>query len=148
MPSVRAAMMSICLSRERMFMTGPVRMLRTETRPLEKQLQLLYICQNGHCLGSSPGLVIGDRRRSNGVGPTVWFGASDSDRHRHRGKRGVLPLDEPRELEADCGPLRFLSRDQRSGPSFCPRPLCSASAPGAPTLLVALSRRTERLWSL
>src|ERR1700730_13320642 len=99
MPSVRQAMTSICLSRERIFMTGPVRMLRTKPEALEKQLQLLYIYQNGHCLGSSPGLVIGDRHRSNGDGPIAWFGAPDSDRHFLTGKGGCPTV---RRAPRDC----------------------------------------------
>ena len=46
----------------------PVRMLMGGTRPLEKQHQLLYLCQSGHCLGQSG---VGDRGpapRANRVG--------------------------------------------------------------------------------
>src|SRR5437763_17113636 len=72
MPSVRAAMISICLSRGRLFMTGPVRMLWTDPETLEKQLQLLYISRNGHLPRVQSGVVIGDRRRSNGDGPAKF----------------------------------------------------------------------------
>jgi hypothetical protein len=73
------------------FMTGRVRMLMDTPEPLEKQRQLLYICQNGHLPRVVSG--VGDRgpvprqRRRSHLVRGVGFGPTS-----HRSKRGVLPF--------------------------------------------------------
>ena len=74
-------MISICLSRERLF-TGSIHEVVDRPRSLEKQLQLLYIPQSGHdsgarSLGFDPGPGLLQRRRSHSFGP--WQPRRDSD---------------------------------------------------------------------
>jgi len=90
------------------------------------------------CFGPNPEVVDRDRHGWRRVGPIDWFGASDSDRHFLRSKRGVLPLDEPRRTEADCE-AAFPTQHPGKAASPFPGPLCSAGAPGAQTLLIMIA---------
>ena len=66
---------SICLSRERMFMTGPVRMLWTGPTP-GKAASTALSSKNGHFPRVLSGVGDRDGPRVNGVGPTLCAGGS------------------------------------------------------------------------
>ena len=112
-------------------------MLWTEPRPLEKQLQLLYIVQNGHFPRVQSGFGDGDRLRSNGVGPTVSILVArwDSDPDSQPVRVSVLPLDEGAVTKE---PIRgrVFQLGARTRPFlFGPRPACRSARNGGALIL-------------
>jgi IS1 family transposase len=80
-PSQSAAMISICLSRGRMFMAGQIRHLGKVGRRVENGPVWRYIARSGHFLrGQIPGLMIRGRHCFRSGGPTYYDGAGSQVR--------------------------------------------------------------------